>query len=50
MGNSKIDNIVNLTAAERYDYFIRKHGFMSEKGVATFVPFTIDDLYSIFDF
>lgn len=24
MGNSKIDNIVNLTALERYDYFIRK--------------------------
>lgn len=24
MRNSKIDNIVNLTASERYDYFIRK--------------------------
>ena len=24
MKNSKIDNVVNLTASERYDYFIRK--------------------------
>ena len=24
MRNSKIDNVINLTASERYDYFIRK--------------------------
>lgn len=24
MQNNKIDNVVNLTAPERYDYFIRK--------------------------
>lgn len=29
---------------------VLEQGFMSGKGVATFASFTIDDLYSIFDF
>lgn len=33
MGNSKIDNIVNLTASERYDYFIRKQALCLGKGL-----------------
>ena len=32
MGNSKIDNIVNLTALERYDYFIVRFQTLKRSG------------------
>ena len=32
MRNSKIDNVINLTASERYDYFIRKLQILKKSG------------------